>query len=325
MKMRNFTLSFCAVFFAAAVLLVTGGAFAAEPDAQVKGLWLRSPSFPKDAEVVKFEDNKDMDMVTYTRSVDGLLTFSIRRQPIEGSELQHPDDVPGLIEMWTNNDDTMRRVQIDTHAGVVLSELYTYPCAFVGYVTGRNEDMRENMGIFIFTDRYCFVVEASVAADWAMDYQERIMEWLATLEFVEGEGAVETSGAPGAIPAAQGQVSDVNDAASYIVSNLRSLRAACLMFSALHMDEIEIKEGKATLDVESLEPYMDIPVKHDIHIVMLDGETWWVGYNLEAAGTPREVRERLMARASAVGLQRERDNSSNAVYVGGDIVWMLAR
>jgi hypothetical protein len=101
--------------------------------------------------------------------------------------------------MWTNNDDTMRRVQIDTHAGVVLSELYTYPCAFVGYVTGRNEDMRENMGLFIFTDRYCFVVEASVAADWAMDYQERIMEWLATLEFVEGEGAVETSGAPGAM------------------------------------------------------------------------------------------------------------------------------
>jgi len=38
--------------------------------------------------------------------------------------------------------------------------------------------------LFIFTDVYCFLVEASVAADSFEDYEERILNWFQGLKFV---------------------------------------------------------------------------------------------------------------------------------------------
>jgi len=162
-------------------------ASAAEPDAKVVGLWLRCPSFPKDAEVISFENNEEMDSVEFTRSVDGQLMFSIMRQPIEESELREPGDVPGLVEMWVNNGEGDEgSMKVDTNAGE-FAKLYTYPCATAEYTTGQNEDTRKNAALFIFTDKYSFIVEASVAADFAEDYGERTKGWLAGLEFVEGK------------------------------------------------------------------------------------------------------------------------------------------
>ena len=172
-------------------------ACAAEPDAKVKGLWLKCPTFPKDAEAVDFSEeaaswDDSLSDVSYMRSVDGLLFFEIRRQTIEESELQSPDDVPSLVEMWITNDEIdedaikahMEDARIDTNAGE-FAEIYTYPCAVAEYMTGQNEDTRKNMTLFLFTDVYCFVVEASVGADWVEDYEERIMGWFKGLELVD--------------------------------------------------------------------------------------------------------------------------------------------
>jgi len=173
---------------------VAGVSFAAGADANVKGLWLRAPAFPEDAEVLLFVDNQDMDIVTYTRMVDGMITLEIRRQPIEGSELQEPGDARGLIEMRVyNSGGDEGEMDIDTDAADV-SEHFTYPCATATYKTGQNEDTRFNASIFIFTDVYCFEVMISAAADWWDDYSESAGEWIESLEFVEGGNAGGRSG-----------------------------------------------------------------------------------------------------------------------------------
>ena len=167
-----------------------------EPDAKVKGLWLKCPSFPKDATVIEFSEDTapwddSLSDVSYTRSVDSLLFFEIRRQTIEESELQNPDDVASLIEMRVNNDEVdedsieanMKTIDVNTDASD-FAALYSYPCATAEYRTGANEDTRQNAALFIFTDVYCFVVEASVAADWAEDYEENILGWFKGLKFV---------------------------------------------------------------------------------------------------------------------------------------------
>ena len=181
-----------------AIFASAGVAFAAEPDAGVKGLWLKCRSFPSDAEVLEFTDmiapwDENLSaMSQYTRSIDGLLTFELRRQTIEESQLQMPEDVPSLIEMHVWNDevdeDIMKtnwdNAKINTNASE-FAAMYTYPCATAEYLTGQNEDTRHNVSLFIFTDVYCFVVAISVGADWYEDYEERIQGWLKGLEFVE--------------------------------------------------------------------------------------------------------------------------------------------
>jgi hypothetical protein len=184
-----------ALFFVLA--LASLPAFAASPDANVKGLWMKCPGFPANAEVLEFRDDvapwdNNLSEVSYTRFVDGLLTFEIRRQTIEESELQSPEDVESLIEMRVNNDEidedmiknNMGSIMVHTDMSE-LAELYTYPCAAAEYMTGQNEDMKWNASLFIFTDVYCFAIEASVAADWADDYKEPLMECFKGLEFVE--------------------------------------------------------------------------------------------------------------------------------------------
>ena len=172
-------------------------AFAASPDANVKGLWLKCPGFPAEAAVLEFREDiapwdDNLSDVSYTRFVDGLLTFEIRRQTIEESQLREPDDVQSLIEIRVYNDEVdeetiianMKSINVNTNVSE-LAELYTYPCVVAGYMTGQNEDTKQNVSLFIFTDVYCFAVEVSVAADWAEDYEGKIMGWFKGLEFVE--------------------------------------------------------------------------------------------------------------------------------------------
>ena len=172
--------------FAAFIITLALPVFAAVPDANVKGLWLRCPGFPEDAETLEFDDNEEYGVTTYIRSLDdALLTFEIRRQPIEESELQKPDDAQGLIEMRVHNSDgDLDDMEIETHPSGI-SEHFSYPCATAQYTTGQNEDTRKNASLFIFTDAYCFEVEISATADSFEEYENRMAEWLTALEFVE--------------------------------------------------------------------------------------------------------------------------------------------
>ena len=176
----------------AALTLAGTAAQAAAPDANVKGLWLRAQAFPADeekVEVLDFTDDQETGEVTYTRSLDGMVTFEIRRQKIEDSELQMPKDVEDLIEMRVNNDDIDEKfleenrgsIDVDTDASE-FAEFFTYPCATAKYITGANEDTRQNASLFIFTDRYSFEVAVSMAADSVEDYEEAVRGWLKSLK-----------------------------------------------------------------------------------------------------------------------------------------------
>jgi hypothetical protein len=139
--MRKFLMLFTAVLFC----LSCASAFAAAPDAGVKGLWLKAPNFPADAEVVEFDNDTDIDIVEYIRALsDGSgVQFSIRRQPIEESELRTPEDVRDLIEMRVDNENgDTDAIEVDTEAEE-LSEHFSYPCAVALYEMGQNDEARK--------------------------------------------------------------------------------------------------------------------------------------------------------------------------------------
>jgi hypothetical protein len=165
-------------------------AFAAEPDANVKGLWLKCPEFPSDAEVVAFSDNpspldESLSDVSYLRFLDGVLTFEISRSTMEESAIQGPDDVRDYIEMEVYDaGGDIDKIDVDAEPGV-LSEHFTYPCVTAAYMKGQNEDTRMCVSLFIFTDAYLFSASASVAADWFEEYEDRLLGWFLGLEWVE--------------------------------------------------------------------------------------------------------------------------------------------
>jgi len=183
--------AFLLILIALAVLIAGAlPAAADEPDANVKGLWLRCPGFPKGAEVLDFEDDPDW-ATFYARSVDGVLTFEIRRQEKEGSELQDPEDVENIISMRAFNEEdeedgkaNMATIKIKENPSE-FSQIYKLPCAMAEYQTGPKGDKVHNASLFIFTDVYCFLVEAEITAGLAKDYEERLMGWFMGLEFVE--------------------------------------------------------------------------------------------------------------------------------------------
>lgn len=200
---RAHRLSHCMTALFVFTLLFAGAVYAAAPDANVKGLWLKAPAFPTDpkkVEVLEFADDQETGEVTYKRSLNGVVTFEIRRQKIEGSELQNPDDVEGLIEMRVNNDDIDKKIleenlgSIDVKTDAAeFAKRFTYPCATAEYLTGANEDTRKNVSLFIFTDLYSFEVAISLPTDAAEEYAESTREWVKSLRLTEG-AAKPTSG-----------------------------------------------------------------------------------------------------------------------------------
>ena len=196
-KMRKNRISVQLVTTLALATLVLMGvaAFAAAPDAGVKGLWLQAPAFPKagnDVKVLEFKNNPKTGEVTYRRMLDALVTFEIRRQPVTSSKVQRPKDVEVLIKKRVDNDpigDEMlkanrKKTRIKTDARE-FTEVLTYPCATAEYATGANEDSRMNSALFIFTDLYTFEVLVSIPLDSYDDYREKSRAWLASLKFVE--------------------------------------------------------------------------------------------------------------------------------------------
>ena len=115
--------------------------------------------------------------------------------------------------------------------------------------------------------------------------------------------------------------------ASNIVSDLRSMKAATLMFYIDSMDALP-----DDLDLRYLTRYMDNPGKFTTdngYIFAQSGTTatglnWWVGFDLGRAKKTREVGDKLAARAKSVGVYRDQNTTDE--YTGGvGTAWMIAR
>ena len=132
---------------------------------------------------------------------------------------------------------------------------------------------------------------------------------------------------PEAIPVLVDNGADPRDIAyietQNIMSELRVLKAACLMFYADHTDEL--RAGKMALDIKHLIQYLDIPDKYTggFHIATEDGGKWWVGYDLKSAGKYPDTREVLKGKVSGLSFYGEK--SAGTPYTGQDIIWLFVQ
>lgn len=127
--------------------------------------------------------------------------------------------------------------------------------------------------------------------------------------------------------------------ASNIVSDLRNMKAAVLMFYADSMDAV----NAATFDVntvfagatdvrELLGRYVDNPEKYSNGLYFVRGtggageQRWYVGY--DATGAVQDVKDKLKGKANTTGLLGSTSNTLGATptaYNGENFVWMAAR
>jgi hypothetical protein len=120
----------------------------------------------------------------------------------------------------------------------------------------------------------------------------------------------------------------VNAEAWEIISGLRSLKAASMMFYADNVEDVNAGKADALIDAEGsatelLGKYTDNPEGYEGYIfktAQLGGtKKWLVGCYLSELSP--EVKKRLQERANGVGLIDEKGSS----YSGGDLVFMIAR
>lgn len=177
---------FCAVFlfsFSASVVCAAG------EDADVKGLWLRIPEFPDDAEVDEFSADEDGE-VTYIRSIDdGKFVLGIFRMPA-GDEMTPEKLKETISESVTNRGGDADDIEFDGAADD-FAEMLSYPCLTAEYEIGENEDAKKFGVIGVLTDEYVFLVQAAVEADSLDDYTDRTQVWLEGMKLVGGAGAGE--------------------------------------------------------------------------------------------------------------------------------------
>ncbi|MDR2137696.1 MAG: beta/gamma crystallin family protein, partial [Synergistaceae bacterium] len=160
-------------------------AYAAAPDAEVEGLWLRAPDFPGDADVIEFEaDGKGS--VSFARSIDaGNLMLMILREPYPDDKVT-PDSMKEMfLKNFTESGGDEDDVDFDSENSD-FAELFGYPCATAEFKTGSDEDERECASVFVFTDEYLFTIAFTIASDYA-DYSGRVESWLKSMRFVNEE------------------------------------------------------------------------------------------------------------------------------------------
>ena len=117
--------------------------------------------------------------------------------------------------------------------------------------------------------------------------------------------------------------------ASNVISDLRSMKAAALMFFADSMDDIG---SISTLQVTYLAPYMDNPDKFTTGgspYRFANGgagltNKWFVGYALDQAKKSPEVKKKLQGKARSTGLLAG-TGSLSTTFTTGTMVWMVAR
>ena len=115
--------------------------------------------------------------------------------------------------------------------------------------------------------------------------------------------------------------------ASGIISDLRTMKAACLMLYFDRMDEFDNKTV-TNVTPEMLAIYTDNPDKFQsaespyLSEITADGK-WWIGFDLKKAGAEDAVKEHLKERAESVGLRGAMD--TDVIYTDQDVVWLMAR
>ena len=120
--------------------------------------------------------------------------------------------------------------------------------------------------------------------------------------------------------------------ASNIVSDLRSMKAAALMFLADSMDAAGLTAAITASDVGLLVPYMDNPSKftngaYNFEVVSTVGATsWWVSYSLSVGNKTATVAEKLATRAASVGIYNTTQADTSVLFTKTDkTAYMIAR
>ena len=117
--------------------------------------------------------------------------------------------------------------------------------------------------------------------------------------------------------------------AKNLVDDMRSLKAALLIFYAKNMEKkvtLENAFGTSEQIRETLGKFVSNIEKYVDGNWIFHGNTgaWWIGYNLEAAFKARgsELGKELMKRAQSYGLCKDMKEN---LYDGGSTIYMLVR
>jgi hypothetical protein len=163
-----------------AVSVYAAPVFADDSDESVKGLWIEVPHLPEDAEAVDFQMN-DEGVAAFTRIIDGgVAALAVERLK--------PDEIgfsPEAAAEFVAETEGIDAGDVTAEALDDLAEKYTYPVIGAGYTTGENEDTRQNVDIYIFTDQWVFRLHTSIAIDYAEEYMEKVEDWFSNLKFRE--------------------------------------------------------------------------------------------------------------------------------------------
>jgi hypothetical protein len=160
---------------------------AAEDD-QVKGQWLKIPSFPADAVDMGFEQN-DQGVTSYSRMTqDGMAVLVIERlKPLLKND--SPFTPEKARQFIAEVEEIPEKDISHDPSGDGLSEKYSYPVTAETYNTGANEDTRKNIDLYIFTDQWVFRVKFSFSIDFFEDFSApdggQLKKWIEGIEFVE--------------------------------------------------------------------------------------------------------------------------------------------
>jgi len=196
--MKKFILSLCVIF--TVVLLVTGAAFAAEPDAQVKGLWLEIENFdwfhlsPEDAAREHAELEIDGDAVAYTRLLDGGDAKVIILRLANPDNAINGENIGVIVASVTGIDEA--NIEVSANPGADMAEfeneedlipqVIKYPHAFVSYTTEEDGVEFHNMDHFFFTeDEIFFWVRISMNEKGMEEYGEVTQGWFERMRIVE--------------------------------------------------------------------------------------------------------------------------------------------
>ena len=171
------------------------------------------------------------------------------------------------------------------------------------------------------------VHDARIIFEGLQAEQRKEMHWLAQYYGEENEETLKKLGIRSKKAQIQGE-----KITSKIITNLRSTKAALILYYADHLDEIGKQKNYdlgAVLDTpEHIQATLGVYVEGAIDysdgrwIFRSEEERWWIGYKLE--GVSEADRQRLVERASVIGLFKAPDSNKNS-YDGGDVVFMIAR
>ena len=153
-------------------------------DAAVEGLWIEVSKFPEEVERAAFDMN-DEGVASFTRILDGgVIALVVERLPVSNTDGEPvtPENIGKLVAEFEGIAEDRIKVTPSLDG---FAKLYSYPVAGAEFKTGEDEDARNNIDLFLFTDPWLFRIHVSVAADSMEEYEERIQEWLKNLKFRE--------------------------------------------------------------------------------------------------------------------------------------------